>query len=161
MEKYLVKKAEIDGMEASAKKHFLNPNGQRASKSLGDLTGLTGFGFHIVEVAPGKDSTEFHVHSHEDECAYILSGRGLAFIGDEEHEVAAGDFIGYRTGGKAHNLTNIGDEMLKYIVVGQRCDFDICDYPHKNKRIYSSKDGAWDLVDLENIETSPGPISKK
>ncbi|MFD2204953.1 cupin domain-containing protein [Kiloniella antarctica] len=158
MDKYLVKKAEIDDMEARAKEHFLNPNALRASKSLGDLTGLAGFGFHIVEVAPGKNSTEFHVHSHEEECVYILSGRGLAFVGDEEHEVGAGDFIGYRAGGKAHSLTNTGDETLKYIVVGQRRDFDICDYPNLNKRLYRQRDTPSQLVDFENIETLGGPV---
>ncbi|MEH6629363.1 MAG: cupin domain-containing protein [Halopseudomonas aestusnigri] len=161
MDKYLIKKAEIDGMEARTADHFLNPNAQRTGKSLGDLTGLTGFGFHIVEVAPGKDSTEFHVHSHEEECLYILSGRGLAFIGDEKHEVSSGDFIGYRTGGKAHSLTNIGDEALKYIVVGQRCDFDICDYPKLNKRIYCTKEPAFDLVDIADIEVIAGNVGKK
>ncbi|WP_419903374.1 cupin domain-containing protein [Kiloniella sp.] len=161
MDKYLLTKTEIDAMEGTDKVHFLNPNAQRSNKSLGDLTGLRGFGFHIIEVEPGRESTECHVHYQEDECVYILEGRGLAFIGGEEHEVSAGDFIGYRAGGKAHSLTNTGDETLKCIVVGQRLDFDIGDYPNQNKRIYRTKDRAWDLVDIDDIKVIGGNVGKK
>lgn len=62
-------------------------------------TGITGFGFHILDIPPGRDSTEPHFHYREDECIYILSGRGTALIGDEAFDVAAGDFLGYRKGG--------------------------------------------------------------
>ena len=40
MDKYLVTRDEIDAYEGIGKTHFLNPNGQRLNKSLGDLTGL-------------------------------------------------------------------------------------------------------------------------
>jgi len=69
-DKYLLKATEIAKLEATAKTHFLNENAKRLNKSLGDLTGLTGLGFHIIEVAPGHESTEFHKHHHEDECTY-------------------------------------------------------------------------------------------
>ena len=56
MEKYVVKKSEIENMEGLAKQHFLNPNAKRVNKSLGDLTGLQNIGFHIIEVPPGYES---------------------------------------------------------------------------------------------------------
>ena len=70
--RYIVRAAEIADIEGTAKTHFLNANAQRSNKSLGDLTGLTGIGFHIIEVMPGHESTEYHVHHHEDECTYVL-----------------------------------------------------------------------------------------
>jgi uncharacterized cupin superfamily protein len=76
METYIIEKSEIESLEGLKKTHFLNKNAKRTNKSLGDLTGLTGFGFHIIEVPPGKESTEFHVHHFEDECTYVLSGKG-------------------------------------------------------------------------------------
>ena len=82
-ETYVLTKAEIDNSEAQNKMHFLNSNAQCTNKSLGDKTGLTGFGFHIMEVQPGHDSTEHHFHYNEDECIYILSGQGTARVGDE------------------------------------------------------------------------------
>lgn len=50
MERYILSKQEIKDFEGLKKIHHLNSNAQRVNKYLGDLTGLTGFGFHIVEV---------------------------------------------------------------------------------------------------------------
>ena len=134
-----------------AKTHFLNENAKRINKSLGDLTGLTGFGFHIIEIQPGDESTELHKHYHEDECVYILAGEAEATIGDAKHMVRTGDFIGYRAGGEAHQLKNSGDDVLRCIVVGQRLPHDVGDYPLKQKRIYRNQSLPWKLVDLCNI----------
>ncbi|WP_299380608.1 cupin domain-containing protein [uncultured Kiloniella sp.] len=161
MKNYLIKKHEIEQMQGTEKEHFLNPNALRTNKSLGDLTGLTGLGFHIIEVEPGRETTEYHVHYHEDECVYVLSGTATAYIGDEEYQINEGDFIGYRAGGEAHGITNTGTETLKCIVVGQRLAFDMADYPHKDKRIFREDGKPWQLVDKENIETPTGPVGKK
>ncbi len=67
MDRYVLTRAEIDAQAGLAKTHFLNDNARRVNKSLGDLTGLTGFGFHLVEVEPGRESTELHRHYFEDE----------------------------------------------------------------------------------------------
>lgn len=152
MDKYLLTKEDIDAFEGTAKTHFLNSNAKRINKSLGDLTGLTGFGFHIIEVQPGHESTEFHKHYFEDECVYILEGEARAQIGDETFAVKAGDFLGYRAGGEAHTLRNTGDSTLKCIVVGQRLDHDVGDYVNLNKRIYRNKGMTWNLVDIDAID---------
>ena len=115
---YLIKAAEIDAMEGTDKVHFLNENAKRVNKSLGDMTGLTGLGFHIIEIEPGHDSTEHHMHHFEDECVYVLSGTATAYIDEKAHPVGAGDFIGYRKGGVAHSITNTGSETFRCIVVG-------------------------------------------
>lgn len=152
MDKYLLRKEEIDAFEGVEKTHFLNPNARRTNKSLGDLTGLTGLGFHIIEVPPGCESTELHMHYFEEECVYILEGAAEATIGDEAHSVKAGDFIGYRAGGKPHKLTNTGNSTLRCIVAGQRLAHDVGDYPAKGKRIFRNQGMKWNLVDLDDIE---------
>jgi uncharacterized cupin superfamily protein len=151
MDKYIITRVEIEAYPGIAKTHFLNDNAKRINKSLGDLTGLTGFGFHIIEVEPGCESTELHKHYHEDECVYILDGEAEATIGDTQHPVKQGDFIGYRAGGEPHTLKNIGDRTLRCIVVGQRLPHDVGDYPLKHKRIYRNQGMTWNLVDLDNI----------
>ncbi len=151
MEKYIVTKEEIDAYEGLRKTHFLNPNARRVNKSLGDMTGLNGFGFHVIEIEPGYESTELHKHYHEDECVYILEGEAEAIIGETTHQVKAGDFIGYRAGGEAHLLKNTGERILKCIVVGQRLDHDVGDYPLQRKRIYRNKGLKWNIVEIENI----------
>ncbi|MGH1539593.1 MAG: cupin domain-containing protein [Arenicella sp.] len=152
MDKYLITKEEIDAYEGLSKTHFLNDNARRLNKSLGDIVGLTGFGFHLIEVQPGYQSTEFHKHYHEDECVYILEGEAEAVIGENSYSVKAGDFIGYRAGGEAHTLINNSDSVLKCIVVGQRLEHDVGDYPTLNKRIYRQKNMPWNLVDIDNVD---------
>lgn len=146
-----MKRAQIESMEGLAKTHFLNENAQRINKSLGDLTGLTRLGFHIVEVSPGHETTEYHVHQFEDECVYVLEGRGEAHIGEEKFAVEAGDFIGYRLGGLAHSIVNTGDGVLRCVVAGSRRDHDVCDYPRKSKRLYRNAGMDWDLVDQHAV----------
>ena len=138
---------EIEAMEGLDKTHFLNPNAVRINKSLGDLTGLTGLGFHIIEVQPGRETTEYHVHHHEDECIYVLSGAATATLGEETFEIKAGDFVGYRKGGLAHTVVNTGTDVFRCIVVGERLAHDVGDYPRLGKRIYRHAGLAPNLVD--------------
>lgn len=157
---YLVTREDIEAMDGLKKAHFLNANAVRINKSLGDLCGLTGLGFHLIEVEPGFETTEHHRHYHEDECVYILSGQATAVIGDEAHPVKAGDFIGYRKGGLAHRITNTGEEVLRCIVVGERLAHDVGDYPRLGKRIYRHAGLKPNVVDHEHID-EPSIGSKK
>lgn len=156
-ERYLVSAAEIEQMDGQRKTHFLEPKAQCINKSLGDLTGLTGFGFHLMEVQPGQMSTEPHVHYREDECVFILSGEGTAQVGAETFAVSAGDFLGYRKGGLPHGITNTGTEVLRCIVVGERGDTDIVDYPGQAKRMFRTKGLDWNVVDIADISDRPRP----
>ena len=62
MRKQIIRKDEILKINGKKNIHFLNPNAVRIDKSLGDLVGLEGIGFHIIEVPMGKESTEYHAH---------------------------------------------------------------------------------------------------
>lgn len=116
--------------------HPLNPRAIRHGKSLGDETGLHHLGIHLVRVEPGHDSTQYHVHQGEEEFIYIISGRGVAELGEDTVEVGPGDFMGFVPGGLAHGLSNPFTDDLVYLVGGMRLDFDICDYPQVNTRLY-------------------------
>ena len=151
-ETYLLTKEEIEAMDGLRKTHFLNPGAIRVNKSLGDATGLTGLGFHIIEVEPGDETTEYHRHYHEDECVYVLSGQATATIGDDTFPIKAGDFIGYRKGGHAHTIVNTGDELFRCIVVGERLAHDVGDYPRLKKRIYRQAGLKPNVVDHAHID---------
>ncbi|MBV1868754.1 MAG: cupin domain-containing protein [Marinosulfonomonas sp.] len=157
---YIVSAEDIAAMAGLNKTHFLNPDAKRVNKSLGDLTGLTGLGFHIIEVAPGDDTTEHHLHHFEDECVFVLAGQATAIIGEDSFAIKPGDFIGYRAGGHAHSINNTGPQVLRMIVVGQRLDHDVADYPKKEKRIFRNAGMEWDLVDQDAI-TNPVAGAKK
>lgn len=134
----LLKATEIDAMAPQRSVHPLNERAVRFKKSLSEMTGLTQFGFHLVTLQPGHESTEYHRHLYEEECIYILSGKGEAMIDDQVHEVGPGDFMGFARGGAAHTLSNTGDLPLVLIVAGQRLEQDVCDYPRKGKRLYAA-----------------------
>lgn len=161
MSKNILKKADIEAEEGLSKSHFLNKDAQRVNKSLGDLTGLTGFGIHLIEVPPGKESTEYHMHYFEDECTYVLSGTGTVIIGDVETQVSAGDFIAYPKGGEAHTMINSGEDVLRCLVVGERLAHDVGDYPNKGKRIFRNQGMPWNLVDLDSIDIPTGGAKTK
>ncbi len=148
---YLITAAEIAAMEGLAKVHFRNKGAKRINKSLGDATGLNGLGIHLIEVAPGDETTEYHVHYHEDEAVFILAGPGTATIGADDHAIGPGDFIGYRAGGLGHTIVNTGTETLRILVMGQRLDHDVGDYLRQNKRIFRNKGMDYALVDIDAI----------
>jgi uncharacterized cupin superfamily protein len=151
MDKPVLTREEIEAYQGLQKTHFLNQNAQRVNKSLGDLTGIQGFGFHLIEIEAGYESSEAHKHHYEDECVYVLEGEAEATVGDQVHQLKAGDFIAYPAGGEAHALKNNGTDTLKCIVVGQRLEHDVADYPKLNKRLYRNQGMPWNLVDIEHL----------
>lgn len=158
--RYVLTREEIEAMEGTNKVHFLNPNGQRINKSLGDATGLKGFGIHLIEIPPGADSTEYHRHHQEDECVYVLQGRAQATLDEEVIELGVGDFVGLPAGGPAHVFHNPGPDVLRCLVVGQRLAHDVGDYPRLGKRLYRH-DGMWNLVDMTHVVDAKTAYSSK
>lgn len=146
---YLSAKA-IEEMAGKTKTHFLNDNAVRLNKSLGDAVGLKNIGVHLISVEPGRDSTEHHVHHFEEECIYVLSGGGVARLGEEEQSIGPGDFIGCPTNGIPHSMRATGSEPLVCLVMGQRLNQDVGDYPKQGKRLYRNN-GEWELVDHADI----------
>ena len=162
MQDYILRRGDIENLQGEEKTHFLNPNAVRLNKSLGDATGLTGLGVHLIDVAPGHETTEYHVHHYEDECVYILEGNATVVIGEQEYSVSAGDFIGYRAGGLPHTMINSGAGMLRCLVAGQRLAHDVSDYPKLNRRLYRNKGAPMNLaniVDLIDPATGKPPQS--
>ncbi len=150
----LLKAEQIEKMAGEAKTHFLNPNAVRINKSLGDAVGLSRIGVHLIYVEPGKDTTEYHKHYYEEECVYVLSGTATAIIEGERFALGPGDFVGLPRATAAHNIVNDGDETLVCLVMGQRLEQDMADYPNLGKRLYRNS-GAWDLVDIDAIVAPP------
>ncbi|MBN1310995.1 MAG: cupin domain-containing protein [Anaerolineae bacterium] len=69
----------------------------------------------LVEMEKGGRQ---HVHSHETEQSYfILEGRGVMTVGDEEREVSAGMSV-FIPSNAPHGLVNTGDGVLRYLSAG-------------------------------------------
>jgi len=144
-------------MPGLEKTHFLNPDAQRLNRSIGDAAGLTALGVHLIEVPPGRPSTELHAHYFEDECTYVLSGSGEVTIGEERFAIGPGDFVAYPKGGPAHTMVNTGDVTLRCLVVGERLSHDVTDYPRLQKRLYRNRGMNWNLVDTAAISDIEAP----
>jgi uncharacterized cupin superfamily protein len=147
----LLRRAEIQALPETRRPHPLDATLVRHTRSLGDAAGLATIGVHFVRLTQGDTSSVFHFHHQDEEWVYILSGRGIAEIGDEKHEVGPGDFMGFVAGSRPHNLHNPNAEDLVYLVGGNRWPFDICDYPRIGKRRYRIN-GKNVYIDLDIVE---------
>ncbi|MBC8121619.1 MAG: cupin domain-containing protein [Gemmatimonadaceae bacterium] len=148
---HLLKADAIAAMAEVQKVHGLNPDAVRNTRSLGDALGMKNLGVHLVRVEPGKETTQFHLHHHEEEFLYILSGRGLACIGEEHFEVGPGDFMGFTAPSLPHALSNPFEVDLVYLMSGERRSFDVVDYPRLRKRLFRF-DGKRQLVEWDNLQ---------
>ena len=147
----LLKAAQIESMQEEARVHALDPGVIRHNRSLGDAVGLRNLGVHLVHLRPGHVSTVYHFHHQDEEWIYVLSGRGIAEIGEETMEVGPGDFMGFVAGSAPHLLRNPNTEILAYLVGGNRLPFDMCDYPRLRKRRYRI-DGKSEFVDWDDLK---------
>ncbi|MDB5904978.1 MAG: hypothetical protein JWM26_3856 [Betaproteobacteria bacterium] len=132
----LLKAAQVQALHEEVRPHPLDARRVRHTRSLGDAVGFTAIGIHLVRLEKDATSSVRHFHHQDEEWVYILSGRGVAEIGDEKHGIEAGDFLGFVAGSPAHCLRNAGAEDLVFLVGGDRPPFDVCDYPQIGKRRY-------------------------
>jgi mannose-6-phosphate isomerase-like protein (cupin superfamily) len=84
---------------------------------IGELnSGSIDISIQITDVDPGE--MQF-LHSHEQEqCYYIIKGKGLMIIDEESEEVKEGDAI-LIPSGSTHGIENIGDDTLTYLTANQ------------------------------------------
>ena len=79
---------------------------------------------YIVKHAiQGGRASNRHVHESEEQLFYILKGRGVLRVGEEEEEVREGDMI-YLPPKIPHQITNErgGDDWLEYLVISVGVD---------------------------------------
>jgi mannose-6-phosphate isomerase-like protein (cupin superfamily) len=68
------------------------------------------------EILPPGHAVTPHHHRQIEEIYYIVEGRGVMTVGDEQREVAAGDAV-YVPRGQRHTLANTGAEPIKLLLV--------------------------------------------
>ncbi|MBD2342036.1 cupin domain-containing protein [Calothrix sp. FACHB-156] len=114
----LLKASDIAAISEFEFHHPLNSSSEVYLRSLSQATNLNRIAVTLARIPPGKESFIYHAHSNEEEWIYILSGRGIAEIGDAEYEVASGDFMGFGLPQQPHHLRNPFGEELVYLVGG-------------------------------------------
>jgi quercetin dioxygenase-like cupin family protein len=68
------------------------------------------------KIAPGQEHPA-NTHSNEEECFYIIEGKGIVCVGEEERPVTAGTFV-YVPRNTRHSMKNNGTAELEYLFFG-------------------------------------------
>ena len=153
--RFLVKADEV-AEQAGGFSHPWNPNSELIGTRLSTLVGLSRIGVSLVRIPAGEESFVYHSHQREEEWIYVISGRGVAEIDDEEFEVAAGDFMGFPTPSVAHHLRNPHDDDLVYLVGGENLDVEVADFPRLGKRMLRCRQDVeiYDTFDAQSFGSS-------
>jgi uncharacterized cupin superfamily protein len=101
----------------------------REKHKLGDAFGLTRIGINHTTLAPGKESSMRHWHTHEDEFIYVLSGELVLRTEGLEQTLSAGMCMGFPAGVKdGHQLINRSSVAAVYLEVSNRDENDGAHY---------------------------------
>lgn len=153
--KHLVRTRGLDPAQALHVKHPFNPRSEVFMTRLSDPAGMKHMGVSLARVPPGKESFIPHAHTLNEEWVYILEGRGVVLLGDQEHEVGPGDFLGFPTDGTVHHLTNTGDVDLVFLQGGERREGDAGRFPTLGKLGVHLGDGRMRFMKESDIEVLP------
>jgi uncharacterized cupin superfamily protein len=122
--------------EARLFRHPENPRAEVHLTALSRPAGLSRVAVVHTRVPAGRDAFVHHVHRHDEEWMFVLSGHGVAGIGEAEHEVGPGDFLGFPPG-VAHETRAAEAEDLVYVQGGDawsRSSIEIVDFPRLGLR---------------------------
>jgi uncharacterized cupin superfamily protein len=107
---------------------------QAIRRTLGAAAGSCQLGGSLMEIAPGAVGYPFHYHCNNEEAIYVISGTGIARIGEARVAVGPGDWIAYPVGpASAHQMINDGDAPLVYLAISTDHKCDVLGYPDAGK----------------------------
>lgn len=155
MSKHLIRAADLSAEDEVHIRHPLNDRSELFMTRLSDRAGLERAGVNLSRIPPGREAFVPHAHSVQEEWVYVVRGRGRALIGEREHTIAAGDFLGFPIDGTVHHLKNDSDEDLVVLQGGERTMGDIGHFPTLNKVGFTLGDPVMHLVDADAIEKMP------
>ena len=84
----------------------------------------------------------------------------MAEIDGEEHEIGAGDFLGFGSPSVGHHLKNPFDDDLVYLVGGERRPVEIAEFPNLGKHMIRLG-GEAHLVDSRHLKPFWKAVEKK
>jgi uncharacterized cupin superfamily protein len=97
----------------------------RDKRGLGDALGLKTIGINQSILAPGKESSMRHWHTHEEEFVYVLSGEVVLRTDAGEQVLTPGMCAGFPASpegktGDGHQLINRGSVPAVYLEISNR-----------------------------------------
>src|SRR5258708_17480031 len=102
-------------------------------KRLGAAAGSQTIGISWIELQPGKKAFPFHYHLANEEALFVLEGEGVLRLGDEEHNVRAGDYVAFIPGPPGHQVINRSTAPLRYLAISTMIEPEVAVYPDSKK----------------------------
>jgi uncharacterized cupin superfamily protein len=91
-------------------------------------------GMQIEELSPGMQSSPAHYHVMEEEQVLVLDGQMTLRLGEEVHEMKAGDYVCFPAGQKVgHCFVNNSKAVCRFLIVGEKNPNEVCVYTDTNK----------------------------
>lgn len=111
---------------------------ERFDATIGQIAqrlGAKKLGYNVTAVPPGKSAFPFHNHWVNEEMVFVLQGTGTIRIGADKHPLRPGDVVALPPGGPeaAHEITNTGEEELRYLAVSTKLSPEVGEYPDSGK----------------------------
>ena len=124
----------------------------REKRALGAALGLTKIGINLTTLAPGKESSMRHFHTHEDEFVFVVEGEVWLKTDAGEQLLTPGSCAGFPAGKRdGHQLINRSDKPARFLEVSNRDPEDSAEYPDVDlayrkgpdgRPVYFRKDGS-------------------
>jgi len=81
-----------------------------------DGSRTSGIGFGDARISPGAPGPGRHVHTHEDEAIYVISGILTVEVGDQRYEAGPESLV-WLPRGVPHIFANLGEEEVRTVGV--------------------------------------------
>jgi len=95
-------------------------------QQIGEFGGCSHVGVCMEIIEPVKQSYPAHYHMLEEEHLLILEGQITLRLGENSHEMSAGDYVCFPAGQKAgHTLVNNSNAPCRYLIIGERNPNDV------------------------------------
>ncbi len=140
----------ISNIDNIPQEYMYDPDFNTKLKTIlvGDAIGCEKIYVNIDYVKPGSESVKYHSHSKQEEFYFIMSGKGILRIDEEEITIEKGDVISAPAGkDSGHQFINNSEEILQILDVGTREKDDIITYPHENVLYIKDKKLVFNMDD--------------
>lgn len=103
-------------------------------RHLSRAAGGRSIGCSMYELEPGKTAFPFHYHLGNEEAVFVLEGEATLRLSNEHVRVREGDYVAFPPGEEhAHQLTNTGDRVFRYLVLSTMSHPEVIVYPDSDK----------------------------
>jgi uncharacterized cupin superfamily protein len=111
------------------------PPGFRAFRArVGHELGTERLGASVWKLPPGEAAYPYHFHYSDEELVFVLSGRPTLRTPEGTRQLELGEVVHFPLGERgAHQLSNLTDEEVRFLVVSTSGAPDVVVYPDSNK----------------------------